>query len=144
MDHPEETITRIASSTRHSGREGGIQCLQLRWRDRSLALLPDSPVQVMGRGEQSDIRIESSLASRSHARVGFQGTDFVLVDHSTNGTYVQIDEDAEVHLVDARIVLRGHGVISLGRPIHAGRGKLIYFRVIKDAGDGTPVSGSAV
>ena len=103
--------------------------MSLRWRDNTMTLLPESPSLTIGRGDQSDIQIESELASRNHARLGFQQTNFILTDQSTNGTFVQIDNDDEVYLHHEQIVLRGRGVISLGRHIRAGKGKLIYFKL---------------
>jgi hypothetical protein len=44
---------------------------------------------VLGRGDQSDIRLEDSFASTSHARLVPQGDVVVLEDlGSTNGTYL--------------------------------------------------------
>jgi FHA domain len=125
----EETVTRLAIPTRYQESTGTTRSLNLRWRDNTMTLNPDSPSLTIGRGDQSNIQIESELASRSHACVGFQQTNFILADHSTNGTFVQIDEDDEVFLHHEQIVLRGRGVISLGRHIRAGRGKLIYFKL---------------
>jgi hypothetical protein len=128
----EETITRIAIPTQYqeSSSTSTTRSLNLRWRDNNLTLIPESPSLTIGRGDQSDIQIESELASRSHARLGFQQTNFILADQSTNGTFVQIDNDDEVFIHHEQIVLRSRGVISLGRHIRAGRGKLIYFKLI--------------
>jgi adenylate cyclase len=125
----EETVTRIAIPTQYQERTSTSRSLSLRWRDNTMALVAGSPSLTIGRGDQSDIRIESELASRIHARLGFQQTNFILTDQSTNGTFVQIDNDEEIFLHHEQIVLRGSGVISLGRHIRAGRGKLIYFKL---------------
>lgn len=125
----EETITRIAIPARYQERSNTARSLCLRWRDHTLTLVPESQSLTIGRGDQSDIHIESELASRIHARLGFQQTNFILADQSTNGTFVQIDDDDEVYLHHEQIVLRGSGVISLGRHIRAGGGKLIYFKL---------------
>jgi hypothetical protein len=125
----EETVTRLAIPTRYQESTGTTRSLNLRWRDNTMTLIPESPSLTIGRGDHSDIQIESELASRSHARLGFQQTNFILADQSTNGTFVQIDDDDEVFLHHEQIVLRGRGVISLGRHIRAGRGKLIYFKL---------------
>jgi len=124
----DETITRLAIPTQYQESSSTPRSLSLRWRENTMTLIPDSPSLTIGRGDQSDIQIESELASRIHARLGFQQTNFILTDQSTNGTYVQIDDDDEVYLHHEQIVLRGRGVISLGRHIRAGKGKLIYFK----------------
>lgn len=125
----EETITRIAIPTLNQERASSTRSLCLRWRDNVMTLEPESPLLTIGRGDQTDIRIDSELASRIHARLGFQQTNFILTDQSTNGTFVQIDDNDEVHLHHEQIVLRGRGVISLGRRIRGGRGKLIFFKL---------------
>jgi hypothetical protein len=125
----DETITRLAIPTQYQESPNTTRSLNLRWRDNTMTLTPESPSLTIGRGDQSNIQIESELASRSHARLGFQQTNFILADQSTNGTFVQIDDDDEVFLHHEQIVLRGRGVISLGRHIRAGRGKLIYFKL---------------
>lgn len=101
--------------------------LALRWREHAVTLHPESPPLTFGRGSESSVQIESNLVSRQHARLEFRDTNFVLADLSTNGTFVRIEQDEEVFLHREQIVLRGNGVISLGRRSVAGGGKLIYF-----------------
>jgi adenylate cyclase len=125
----EETITRLAIPTQYQESTSTTHSLNLRWRDNTMTLMPESPSLTIGRGDQSDIHIESELASRSHARLGFQQTNFILTDQSTNGTFIQIDNDDEVFLHHEQIVLRSRGVISLGVHVQAGRGHLIYFKL---------------
>ncbi len=123
----EETITRIAVPTLNQDRMTVAHNLCLRWRDTAITLTPESPSLTIGRSAQCNIAIDSELASRIHARLGYNETNFILADQSTNATFVQIEDDEEVCLHHEQIVLRGSGVISLGRRIRAGRGKLIYF-----------------
>lgn len=123
----EDATTRIAMPGAVQPAASREHSLNLRWRKHTLTLDAQTPEVTLGRGEQADVRIDSELASRIHARLGFQETNFILADQSTNGTYVQIDNGDEVFLHREQIVLRGSGVISLGRRIVTGRGKLIYF-----------------
>jgi len=123
----EETVTRIAIPAQYQERTSDSPSLKLRWRENTLTLDSETPSLTIGRGDRSDIRIESELASRIHARLGFRESNFILTDQSTNGTYVLIDDDEEVYLHQEQIVLRGSGIISLGRLIRVGSGKLIYF-----------------
>ncbi|MFZ0791764.1 MAG: FHA domain-containing protein [Chromatiaceae bacterium] len=101
--------------------------LKLRWRERQCRLDPQSPPITLGRDGSATIQIKTDFVSRTHARVAFEQTNYVLHDQSTNGTYVRIDEDAETFLHSEKIVLRGHGVISLGRTIQHSAAHLIYF-----------------
>ena len=52
----------------------------------------------------------------SHARIEWRRDKFVLFDHSTNGTYVRVRDEAEVLVKHESYVLRARGVLSLGEP----------------------------
>lgn len=71
----------------------------------------------LGKVEDNDLVCTSAQTSRHHAHIEFKHNDFFLVDTSTNGTYVQT-EDEQVTLVHrARIRLWGAGWLSLGEPL---------------------------
>ena len=53
-------------------------------------------------------------ASRKHARIERKGVQYVLVDESTNGTYVAIEGEREVLLRRDSVMLRGRGKFALG------------------------------
>lgn len=81
---------------------------------------------VLGKIAACDFVFDRELTSRRHARIERHHKDFYLVDQSTNGTFVQT-EDEQVTLVHRdRIKLWGEGWISLGEPLHAGQP--IHFR----------------
>jgi class 3 adenylate cyclase len=81
---------------------------------------------AMGRDAQNDIVIADRMASRMHARVERRSGKFVLIDHSSNGTYVTIDGEKQIKLRREELVLRGQGRISFG---HAGddAAELVFF-----------------
>jgi hypothetical protein len=57
-------------------------------------------------------------ASRFHARIERHRNDFYLVDESTNGTYVQTEDETVQHVHRGRLRLWGSGWIGLGEPLH--------------------------
>ncbi len=70
---------------------------------------------MMGRGTTCDLVLpRASLASREHAKIVFQRGKFVLVDQSTNGTYVKTGGGNLVYLRRQEMQLWRQGVISLG------------------------------
>ncbi len=89
--------------------------LILSWQDNQLFVGGGAPARaLLGREASSDLCIELEYASRSHAYLEQRQQSFVLVDHSTNGTYVQT-EDEQVTLVHrGEMRLWGTGWISLG------------------------------
>lgn len=82
----------------------------------------------LGRDAASDIIIADRRASRSHARIERRRDKFVLIDQSTNGTYVTFDGEAEFALKREEVILRGKGRISFGHACDAGS-EVVEFRV---------------
>jgi len=68
----------------------------------------------LGRETQNDVVIADRMASRVHARIERRRDKFVLIDQSSNGTYVTIEGEAEIHLRREELTLRGGGHISFG------------------------------
>jgi adenylate cyclase len=58
--------------------------------------------------------IADRKASRLHARIERRRDKFVLIDHSSNGTYVTVQGEAEIALRREELALRGRGQISFG------------------------------
>ena len=56
------------------------------------------------------------MASRQHCTIERRQEHFVLRDHSTNGTYVTIEGEAELVVRRSEFHLRKHGWISFGQP----------------------------
>ncbi len=67
------------------------------------------PVTTIGRGGENDIVVASTLVSRRHAEIAWDGVHYILADlGSTNGTFVN------GHRVTDRHVLRHGDVITIG------------------------------
>ena len=79
----------------------------------------------MGRDDNNGIVVVSLFASRVHARVEARDGQFVLVDLSSNGTFVLADENRadgesdvqpeEIRLRQEEMVLSGRGWLGMGR-----------------------------
>jgi pSer/pThr/pTyr-binding forkhead associated (FHA) protein len=82
---------------------------------------------MLGRDAASDIVILDREASRQHARIEKRSDKFVLVDHSSNGTFVVIGEESEVRLRREELFLHGLGRIALGRPTTDASATVIDF-----------------
>jgi class 3 adenylate cyclase len=88
--------------------------LALRHGDAEIVLDEMRRTLAFGRDAQNDVVIADRLASRMHAHVEKRREHFVLVDHSSNGTYVTRDGEPEIALRREEFVLRGRGRISFG------------------------------
>jgi len=89
-----------------------------------------SRVFVVGRNLDCDLVIGTPVASRHHARFIYRKGKFVMIDQSTNGTYVRLKGGDQICLLNGEeFPLVGEGVISLGRPVEEGDSHLIHFRI---------------
>ena len=81
---------------------------------RQIDLSEERPLLTLGRDAQNDVVIADRKASRMHARIERRRDKFVLVDHSSNGTWVTVDGEPEISLRREELILRGRGQISFG------------------------------
>jgi adenylate cyclase len=103
--------------------------LKLRYGEHKLMLGPDRPNATLGRDVKADIVIKDARASRHHGRIERRFDRFVLIDQSTNGTYVTLRGEAEFLLKQEETVLRGRGRINFG---HSGEGgEHLEFEVLE-------------
>jgi len=70
---------------------------------------------TLGRGQENDLVIKGNLVSRLHARIEAGKNRFMLVDQSTNGSFVQGENGDDAFVRRDAIPLKGAGVIGLGR-----------------------------
>jgi predicted component of type VI protein secretion system len=91
-----------------------VKQLHLKYQDKELKLKMESSVIYLGRGVQCDIIINSTHASRLHAKIEFRRGKFVIIDQSTNGTFIKTSDGKDVYLRREALPLMGNGVISLG------------------------------
>jgi adenylate cyclase len=88
--------------------------LRVRHGETELMLGADRGSVALGRDAQNDVVIADRMASRMHARIERRRDRYVLIDHSSNGTYVSIAGEPEIQLRREELMLRGHGHISFG------------------------------
>jgi adenylate cyclase len=69
---------------------------------------------TLGRDDQNDIMIGDRKASRLHARIERRRDKFVIIDVSSNGTFVTVDGEPEIMLRREELTLRGRGRVSFG------------------------------
>jgi class 3 adenylate cyclase len=84
-------------------------------------------VLTLGRDSGSDIVVGDREASRQHARIEKRHDAFVLVDHSSNGTFVTINDESEVRVRREELFLHGAGRIALGRSTTDAAATVIKF-----------------
>ena len=108
----------------------GSGCLRLRYGDDTVLLNEGKTLIRMGRDAACDLVIHDRRASRHHASIERRGSQVVLIDRSTNGTYVMIDGLPEHFLKQSECILRGKGVILFAASSSNPDGECAEFEVI--------------
>jgi adenylate cyclase len=100
-----DRIQRSAAS-----RTGG-PTMKLTYRGSQLVV---KSTVYLGRDASNTIFIMDSMASRRHAKIELRAGKFVLVDQSSNGTFVTMGSSPEVKLKREETILHGTGIITFG------------------------------
>ncbi len=74
------------------------------------------PLLTLGRGPGNDLVLDRAWVSRAHAKVELRRRRFILVDFSSNGTFLQPRGGGVVYVKQDEATLEGSGIITLGRP----------------------------
>jgi len=101
--------------------------IRLQLGPHEIELGESRPALTLGRDPQSDVVISDKMASRLHARIERRRDKFVLVDQSSNGTYVTLEGEKEIVLRREELILRGRGEISFGHGTLAGPVEVLKF-----------------
>jgi adenylate cyclase len=101
--------------------------LRLRFDDRELVVDQHASSIAIGRAEENDVVVKGRLSSRLHARIVIGRSNFVLVDQSTNGTFVQTDDGEQFFIRQDIRQLKGQGMIGLGCLPERGSPHTIHF-----------------
>ncbi|HEX2492190.1 MAG TPA: adenylate/guanylate cyclase domain-containing protein [Steroidobacter sp.] len=89
--------------------------LRLRYQGGEIVLDESRAQVVIGRAEENDVVIKGNLISRLHARIELSRNKIMLIDQSTNGTYVATAEGEEAFVRRDSMQLKGEGLIGFGR-----------------------------
>ncbi len=106
-----------------------VSQLSLNYGNKVFTINQDLKKIVLGRGENCDLVIASTLTSRLHASVEFRFGKFFIVDHSSNGTYIRSSNGDIVHIMREERVLQGTGIISPGQSFAEDPVQLISYAI---------------
>jgi len=101
--------------------------LRLRCDERELVVDERTSSVTIGRADENDVVVKGHLSSRLHARIVIGRSNFVLIDQSTNGTFVQTDDGEELFVRQDVLQLKGEGMIGLGCLPEQGSQHTIHF-----------------
>jgi len=101
--------------------------LRLRFDDRELVVDQRASSIAIGRADENDLVVKGRLSSRLHARIVIGRSNFVLIDQSTNGTFVQTGDGEQFFIRQDIRQLKGQGMIGLGCLPERGSPHTIHF-----------------
>ena len=151
--------TRLFDNTRVKGIDDKIKIYQLLWEEdnvttfataKHIELLSPAKVSIilkcngeeycysdnsasisLGRDNSCDLTLSAKYASRSHLNLEFRRGKFVLIDHSTNGTYIKLKGQDQIFIRREELPLMGEGYISPGEDYNPKNTTNIYFSVLQ-------------
>jgi len=118
--------TRIGMSVFRKPHVDGNELI-LNYRHQSYTINEQNKKLFLGRGDSCEILVNSDFASRQHANVELRYGNFIVSDHSSNGTYIRNSDGVVTRVNREDAVLRGKGTISLGQPYSDNPSDLIEF-----------------
>jgi adenylate cyclase len=103
--------------------------LKLSYGGETRVIEPGGSV-TLGRDKTNDVVVASDKASRVHCRIYSRGGNFVIVDRSSNGTFVLVDGNSrEMALRREEAVLGERGYIGLGGPASGHGDHVVRYRL---------------
>ena len=127
--NPEEATSMLPTIEWESKAKKAARLI-LEFRDQNVEVNDQRKSVVLGRAEDNDLVIKGNLISRIHAKVEMRRGKFVLVDQSTNGTFVQNLQGEETFIRRDSAEIRGEGTIGLGRVESPGASLAIHFKIL--------------
>jgi adenylate cyclase len=110
---PEESTSMVA--TLSTGESDKPQRLRLRYQGQEVLVDHGREIITIGRAEDNDLVIKGNLISRLHARIEMNRNKFMLIDQSTNGTFVAVKDGEDAFVRRDSMQIRGEGLIGLGK-----------------------------
>ena len=105
--------------------------LLINFRDKSIEVSDQRKSINLGRADDNDLVVKGNLISRIHAKIEMRRGKFVLIDQSTNGTFLQSVGGQETFVRRDSTELGNEGTIGLGRSEEPGSSLAIYYKTIE-------------
>lgn len=150
-----QEASRCIDRTTIKGKSGAVDIYEVIWEQHDVTVMMDdsldqfvlkttleldfggnivkidqlSPSATLGRQAHNDVVVNDNRVSRSHARIEFRRGKFILIDQSTNGTFVTIQGKKNIQLKRDETQLHGNGIIQLGREVEVGSPYNIHYTI---------------
>ena len=123
---PKNATVLLKRSTLPNSAQAGMV---LTWGQNSIRVDTGRPAVSLGRQDHNELILNYERVSRSHARIEYRRGRFHLIDHSSNGTYIQQPGKDVLFIKRDEAQLTGSGIISLGRIATPGSPGAVHFSI---------------
>ncbi len=128
--NPEEA-TSMLPTIEWENRVRKASRLVLSFRDLTVEVNDQNKHVNIGRADDNDLVVKGNLISRIHAKVELRRGKFVLIDQSTNGTFLQNLQGEELFVRRDSTEVIGEGTIGLGRAEQPGSSLAIHYKTME-------------
>ncbi|MFO1467815.1 MAG: adenylate/guanylate cyclase domain-containing protein [Steroidobacteraceae bacterium] len=119
-------VPAIAMASRNGAKDRPHR-LRLRYQGQEVIVDERRNNISMGRAEENDLVVKGNLISRLHARIEISRNKFMLIDQSTNGTFVQGKDGDEAFVRRDSMQIRSEGLIGLGKAPDSNSSQVIRY-----------------
>ena len=127
---PEEATSMLPAIQIQGQKEQVKRTMQLTFGDQSVSVGDEALLKItLGRADDNNLVIKGKLISRVHARVEYKKNHFMLVDESTNGSFVIRSDGEEFYVRRDSQELTGSGTIGLGKAAKPGTSLAIHYEI---------------
>ncbi len=127
--NPEEA-TSMLPTIGWENRERNASRLKITFREQTVEVSDKRKSITLGRADDNDLVIKGNLISRIHAKIEMRRGKFILIDQSTNGTFLQNLQGEERFVRRDTTELRAEGTIGLGRAEAPGSSLAIHYKAM--------------
>jgi len=124
-----ELIWESAAETDNPSPDVSAAHLELRYQNQIVVVSHSRPAVTMGRKHYNDVAVDGKRISRSHASIEYRRGRFVLIDRSTNGTYLLINGKPPMKVQRFETPLHMDGIIGLAQKVRHDSPDAIHFAV---------------
>lgn len=104
-----------------------LYSLELKTRDHIILVDQTHPMATFGRQSHNDFVLSNKRVSRSHARIEYRWGKFVIIDQSSNGTYVYENKDKKRFIKRGETVLPPKGYLNFGEELGDDSEETVHF-----------------
>lgn len=128
--NPDEA-TSMLPTIEWQGEDRKASKVELSFRDQTVEVNDKRKSVTLGRADDNDLVIKGNLISRIHAKVEMRRGKIMIVDQSTNGTFLLNLQGIETFIRRDIGELLGEGTIGLGKAEQPGASLAIHFKTIE-------------